>query len=91
MTTRKFVTILIILVAGFCAIGFCEKTQTQYTRVGTITKVSQNESVVVDTTGNEWVFVNDDFEVGDEVILKMNTNYTDENITDDIIEEIRKK
>lgn len=46
---------------------------------------------VEDKQGNIWVFEGSDYELGDELILTMYTNHTDENIYDDEIINVKIK
>ena len=61
-----------------------------YTREGVIvaTYASNEEVIVVDTTGNEWCFYGVDYEEGDTVTMTMDNNNTDNFINDDIIKNV---
>ena len=61
-----------------------------YTREGVIvaTHASNEEVIVVDTTGNEWCFYGVGYEEGDTVTMTMNNNNTDNIINDDIIKNV---
>ena len=58
-----------------------------YTREGVIVAIhaSNEEVIVVDTTGNEWRFYGVGYEEGDTVTMTMDNNNTDNIINDDII------
>ena len=60
-----------------------------YTREGVVvtTHVSNEEVIVVDTTGNEWCFYGVGYEEGDTVTMTMDNNNTD-NVNDDIIKNV---
>ena len=61
-----------------------------YTREGVvvITHASNEEAIVVDTTGNEWCFYGVGYEEGDTVTMTMDNNNTDNIINDDIIKNV---
>ena len=61
-----------------------------YTREGVIvaTHASNEEVIVVDTTGNEWCFYGVGYEEGDIVTMTMDNNNTDNIINDDIIKNV---
>ena len=61
-----------------------------YTREGVVvaTHASNEEIVIVDTTGNEWCFYGVGYEVGDTVTMTMDNNNTDNIINDDIIKNV---
>ena len=61
-----------------------------YTREGVIvaTHASNEEVIVVDTTGNEWCFYGVDYVEGDTVTMTMDNNNTDNIINDDIIKNV---
>ena len=49
---------------------------------------SNEEVIVVDTTGNEWCFYGVGYEEGDTVTMTMDNNNTDNIINDDIIKNV---
>ena len=61
-----------------------------YTREGVVvaTHTSNEEVIVVDTTGNEWYFYGVGYEEGDTVTMAMYNNNTDNIINDDIIKNV---
>ena len=61
-----------------------------YTREGVIvaTHASNEEVIVVDTTGNKWCFYGVGYEEGDTVTMTMDNNNTDNIINDDIIKNV---
>ena len=61
-----------------------------YTREGAVmvTHASNEEVIVVDTTGNEWCFYGVGYEEGDTVTMTMDNNNTDNIINDDIIKNV---
>ena len=61
-----------------------------YTREGVIVAIhaSNEEVIVVDTTGNEWRFYGVGYEEGDTVTMTMDNNNTDNIINDDIIKNV---
>ena len=61
-----------------------------YIREGVVvaTHASNEEVIIVDTTGNEWCFYGVGYEEGDTVIMTMDKNNTDNIINDDIIKNV---
>lgn len=61
-----------------------------YTREGVIieTNTSNEEVIILDTTGNEWCFYGVGYEEGDTVTMTMDNNNTDNIINDDIIKNV---
>ena len=61
-----------------------------YTREGVVvaTHASNEEVIIVDTTGNEWCFYGVGYEEGDTVTMIMDDNNTDNIINDDIIKNV---
>ena len=61
-----------------------------YTREGVVvaTHASNEEVIIVDTTGNEWCFYGIGYEEGDTVTMTMDNNNTDNIINDDIIKNV---
>lgn len=64
---------------------------TYYPREAIVTNVDKNseEITVVDTSNNEWSFSGTGYTEGDAVKMKMFTNYTDSNIYDDEIVNVK--
>lgn len=81
---------LFIFSIFFIAPGIAGNIETHYNRIGIVTATDNMRVVVEDSTGNIWEFEGDDFAKGDKVIMKMFTNYTDDNIHDDEIEAVQK-
>lgn len=61
-----------------------------YIREGVVIAIdtSNEEVIVVDTTGNEWCFYGVGYEEGDTVTMTMDNNNTDNIINDDIIKNV---
>ena len=61
-----------------------------YTREGVVVTIdtSNEEVIILDTTGNEWYFYGVGYEEGDIVTMTMDNNNTDNIINDDIIKNV---
>ena len=61
-----------------------------YIREGVVvaTHASNEEVIIVDTTGDEWCFYGVGYEEGDTVTMTMDNNNTDNIINDDIIKNV---
>lgn len=80
-----------IIVLVFCVVipGICGNIETHYTREATVVAIQGNKVIVEDTRGNEWSFYGGGFVEGDKVKMRMFTNYTDSNIYDDEIKDVK--
>ena len=61
-----------------------------YTKEGVVIAIdtSNEEVIILDTTGNEWRFYGVGYEEGDTVTMTMDNNNTDNIINDDIIKNV---
>lgn len=88
---KKSTTIIFtfLLIIGFC---LCSYTTTHYSREATVTQVTTSGITLVDNSGESWYYENPDlvFEKNEKIVLRMNTNRTDSDITDDIIIKVEK-
>lgn len=89
---KKTMLIILSAVIAFGMLMVANWAEVHYTRHD-CTVVSYVEDVVVveDKTGNEWEIIAEGLEVGDKVDLKMHTNFTDDCIYDDIVENYKVK
>ena len=76
MYDTMITVMLIVVIFGGTTIA---KLNNNYTREGVIvaTHASNEEVIVVDTTGNEWRFYGVGYEEGDTVTMTMDNNNTD--------------
>ena len=79
------VALMVVVVLPSMA-GYVE---THYTRDAVVVCVNDDEVIIDDTTGNEWSFYGTGYREGDTVKVKMFTNYTDSNIYDDEIVDVK--
>ena len=68
--------------------GLVGNYEHHYTRNAEVVEVSDDLIVVEDTCGFEWELYGDGYEVGQQVKMKMFTNYTHDTIFDDEIEKV---
>ena len=89
MMYNIMVTIMLITTI-FGGATIARLANNNYTREGVVvaTYASNEEVIVVDTTGNEWCFCGIDYEEGDTVTMTMDNNNTDNFINDDIIKNV---
>ena len=82
--------IVMLIVTIFGGATIARFINNNYIREGVIvaTHASNEEVIVVDTTGNEWRFYGVGYEVGDTVTMTMDKNNTDNIINDDIIKNV---
>ena len=89
MMYNIMVTIMLI-VTIFGGATIARLINNNYIREGVVvaTHASNEEVIVVDTTGNEWCFYGVGYEEGDTVTMIMDKNNTDNIINDDIIKNV---
>ena len=88
MYDTMVIVMLIVVIFGGTTIA--KLINNNYTREGIVieTHASNEEVIVVDTTGNEWRFYGVGYEEGDTVTMTMDNNNTDNIINDDIIKNV---
>ena len=81
---------VMLIVAIFGGTTITKLINNNYTREGIViaTHASNEEVIIVDTTGNEWCFYGVGYKVGDTVTMTMDNNNTDNIINDDIIKNV---
>ena len=89
MMYDTMVTVMLI-VTIFGGATIARLINNNYIREGVVvaTHASNEEVIVVDTTGNEWCFYGIGYEEGDTVLMTMDAHNTDNIITDDIIKHV---
>ena len=91
MMYNTMVTIMLIAtISGGIRIARLTNTNNNYTREGVVIAIdtSNEEVIILDTTGNEWCFYGVGYEEGDTVTMTMDNNNTDNIINDDIIKNV---
>ena len=88
MYDTMVIVMLVVTILGGATIA--RLINNNYTREGAViaTHASNEEVIIVDTTGNEWCFYGVGYEEGDTVIMTMDNNNTDNIINDDIIKNV---
>lgn len=80
--------VLLLLSIFFIIFSYVENN---YTRIGYVTKVNEEEMIITDLGKHKWIVTyNSNFNENDKVKLFMNTNNTEDNTKDDIIINIKK-
>ena len=81
---------VMLIVTVFGGATIARLVNNNYIREGVVvaTHVSNEEVIVVDTTGNEWCFYGVGYTEGDTVLMIMDAHNTDNIITDDIIKHV---
>ena len=82
--------IVMLIVVIFGGTIMTKLINNNYTREGVViaTHASNEEVIIVDTTGNEWCFYGVGYEEGDTVTMTIDNNDTDNIINDDIIKNV---
>ena len=88
MYNTMITVMLIVTIFGGATIA--RLVNNNYIREGVVvaTHVSNEEVIIVDTTGNEWCYYGVGYEEGDTVTMTMDNNNTDIIINDDIIKNV---
>ena len=86
---NTMVTVMLI-VTIFGGATIARLINNNYTREGVVVAIdtSNEEVIILDTTGNEWCFYGVGYEEGDTVTMTMDNNNTDNIINDDIIKNV---
>ena len=90
MYNTMVIVMLMATIFGGVRIARLINNNNNYTREGVVvtTHVSNEEVIVVDTTGNEWRFYGVGYEEGAIVTMTMDNNNTNNIINDDIIKNV---
>ena len=88
--TMVTIMLIVTIFGGVRIARLININNNNYTREGVVvaTQTSNEEVIVVDTTGNEWYFYGVGYEEGDTVTMTMYNNNTDNIINDDIIKNV---
>lgn len=76
---------LLIAIVLYGSMGAIDYIETHYNRLAIVTECKNDNIITKDKQGNLFAFEGDGFKVGDEVVLEMYTNHTDNIIKDDEI------
>ena len=89
MMYNTMVTVM-LMVTIFGGAIIARFANNNYIREGVVvaTHASNEEVIIVDTTGNEWCFYGVGYEEGDTVTMTMDDNNTDNIINDDIVKNV---
>lgn len=84
------VMLIVTIFGGATIARLININNNNYTREGVVIAIdaSNEEVIVVDTTGNEWCFYGVGYEESDTVTMTMDNNNTDNIINDDIIKNV---
>ena len=90
MYDTMVIVMLMITIFGGVRIARLINNNNNYTREGVVieTNASNEEVVILDTTGNEWCFYGVGYEEGAIVTMTMDNNNTNNIINDDIIKNV---
>ena len=92
MMYNTMVTIMLIVTifSGVRIAKLININNNNYIREGVVVAIdtSNEEVIILDTTGNEWCFYGVGYEEGDTVTMTMDNNNTDNIINDDIIKNV---
>ena len=88
--TMVTVMLIVTIFGGATIVRLININNNNYTREGVVIAIdtSNEEVIVVDTTGNEWCFYGVGYEEGNIVTMTMDNNNTDNIINDDIIKNV---
>lgn len=83
--------VIALIIACVCGFSFCSVYESTYTRSAVVAQIDNGLISADDESGNTWTFWGDDFFIGEEITLVMDTNHTDSNIYDDIVKNVLTK
>ena len=87
---KNIIKTIIIVFIILIVLSIVNNYNTHYVRYGTVYSVNNDTITIKDEQGHLWDFIGSDYKLNDNVRMKMHTNYTDNNITDDKIIKIEK-
>ena len=90
---RKIIPIVIVIIMFLC-VGWLSNQEHTYTREVTVHSVECDTVTVVDNNYNVWRYNANDVDtslVGKTITVVMNDNYTDSNIKDDKIIDVKQQ
>lgn len=89
---KKTMLIILSAVIAFGMLTVTNWVEVHYIRHDcTVVSCVEDAVIIRDKTGNEWEIIAEGLEIGDKVDLKMHTNFTDDCIYDDIVENYKVK
>ena len=90
MYDTMVIVMLMVTIFGGVRIARLINNNNNYTREGVVieTNTSNEEVIILDTTGNEWCFYGVGYEEGAIVTMTMDNNNTNNIINDDIIKNV---
>ena len=90
MYDTMVIVMLMTTIFGGVRIARLISNNNNYTREGVVieTNASNEEVIILDTTGNEWCFYGVGYEEGAIVTMTMDNNNTNNIINDDIIKNV---
>ena len=87
---NKGLSIVVLVFSFFGLLALASYITTHYDRDAHVSAITADEVVFEDESGNLWgIDLTDEYAVGQNVTLKMNTNGTDSDIYDDYIVEVK--
>ena len=90
MYDTMVIVMLMATISGGVRIARLINNNNNYTREGVVVAIdtSNEEVIILDTTGNEWCLYGVGYEEGDIVTMTMDNNNTNNIINDDIIKNV---
>ena len=85
---------VVVLIMLFLVPGILGYMETHYIKTGQIVHIDNNNNIITveDADGEKWEYYADDisadYNLGDSVKMRMNTNYTDHSFYDDSVENV---
>ncbi len=87
---KEFIMMVVCVAVFIVPVAIADEVQYTYNMNGVISEVDGEDVSFVDEDGEEWLFVGDGFEVGDEVRVKFYNNNTPADRFDDEVEKVKK-
>ena len=84
----KVIAIILMSLSVFIALFLAIETKEHYYKKAEVVEIEGDVIVVEDENGYLWEFYGDDYKIGQQVEMKMFTNYTHNIIFDDEIKKV---
>ena len=85
----KVIAIVLMSLSVFIALFLAIETKEHYYEKAEVVEIEGDVIVVEDENGYLWEFYGDDYKIGQQVEMKMFTNYTPDIIFDDEIKKVK--
>lgn len=90
MKVKEKISFFVALTLFVLVLILCNYIETTDIKKATITKIENDNVILIDESGKEWQVAFDNFLLGDNVEITINNNHSDKDFSDDKIIKINK-